>query len=276
MRHYLSLIRPVNGMMAVVAVWLGYALAKGGIAFSLEAGYACAAAFLILSGGMAANDFFDRKIDKKNKPHRPIPSGKVRARHALMLSLALFIIGLGLAGLVNLLALGIAVIASVLLFAYAETLSRHKHVGNAVVALSTGLTFVFGEAVTGSIGSPVVVILAFIALFSSWAREIYKDIEDMRADRRHRLTLPLAEGIVHSSAIAGAFLLIAVALTPIPFFLGLLPVQYLTIICAVDLGLLAIALTAPFEKTPARFHTYGSAVKLLQGLALVGFFTGII
>jgi geranylgeranylglycerol-phosphate geranylgeranyltransferase len=143
-----------------------------------------------------------------------------------------------------------------------------------VVAINTGLLFLFGEAVTGSVGSPIVVLLAFVALFSTWAREIYKDIEDMKADKRQRRTLPLAEGIVAAATIAGAFLVIAVALTPVPFLAGLLPLRYLAMIGAVDVGLLAIAFTAPFQRKAASFHSYAMAVKILQLGALAAFAAG--
>jgi geranylgeranylglycerol-phosphate geranylgeranyltransferase len=224
---------------------------------------------------MILNDFFDKDIDKKNKPHRPIPSGKIKAKYALLVSLTLFILGIGLANMINLIVLTIAILASVLLFTYAETISKIKYIGNSIVALSTGLTFILGESITGHIGSPVIIVLALLAIYSTWAREIYKDIEDMKADKNHRDTLPLKEGIVHSAAIAGMFLIISVALTPIPLFLELMPVQYLLIISSVDLAFIWIAFSAVFKKKPKTFHLYATAIKLLQFLALIGFATVI-
>jgi len=274
-KHWLTMLRPFNGIMAMIGVWLGYALATKTLGLTWEVGLACLAAFIILSAGMVANDFFDRKIDKKNKPHRPIPSGKVKAKHALLVALVLFVVGMAIAGTINLTVLAIAVVASILLFTYAETTSRMKYIGNAVVALNTGLTFIFGEAITGTVGSPAVVILALLAMYSTWAREIYKDIEDMKADKGHRETLPLKEGIVHAAAIAGMFLIIAVALTPVPMVLGLMPVSYMVIIGAVDIAFLWIAFNAVFKTKASIFHTYATAIKLLQFLALVGFATAI-
>ncbi len=276
MKHWFSMLRPFNGVMAIVAVWLGYALATKTIALPVDVILACASAFLILSAGMVANDFFDRHIDKKNKPHRPIPSGKIPAKHALLVSIALFIVGIGLAGLVNNLVLGIAIIASALLYTYAETTSKKKFIGNAVVAASTGLTFIFGEAVTGTVGSPVVILLALVAFYSTWAREIYKDIEDMKADKGHRETLPLKEGIVPSAAIAGIMLVVAVAITPVPFFLGIMGFSYLILIGLVDACFLGIAFSAVFQRKERKFHTYASMIKFLQAVALLGFATSII
>ncbi len=275
-KHWFTMLRPFNGVMAIVAVWLGYALATKTIALPVDVVLACTSAFMILSAGMVANDFFDRAIDKKNKPHRPIPSGKIPAKHALLVSIALFIVGIGLAGMVNTLVLGIAIIASALLYTYAETTSKKKFIGNAVVAASTGLAFVFGEAVTGSVGSPAVVILALLAFYSTWAREIYKDIEDMKADKGHRETLPLKEGVVPSAAIAGMLLVVAVAVTPVPFFLGIMGLEYLLVIGLMDACFLGIAFSAVFQKKSKKFHAYAQIIKALQAIALIGFATALI
>ena len=52
-----------------------------------------AAAFsLLYTGGMYLNDAFDREVDARERPERPIPSGRVRAG-------SVFAIGFGLLGM---------------------------------------------------------------------------------------------------------------------------------------------------------------------------------
>jgi 4-hydroxybenzoate polyprenyltransferase len=48
---------------------------------------------------MVWNDFFDRFEDAQSRPNRPIPSGRVRPRTAVILGLLLFALGLTFAGL---------------------------------------------------------------------------------------------------------------------------------------------------------------------------------
>ena len=48
-------------------------------------------------GGMASNDFFDIKIDKKERPWRPLPSEKISQRNALVIILLSFSYSLTLA-----------------------------------------------------------------------------------------------------------------------------------------------------------------------------------
>jgi len=49
--------------------------------------------------GMALNDFADRELDSRQRPERPIPSGRIRPGAALATAVGLTGAGLGLAGL---------------------------------------------------------------------------------------------------------------------------------------------------------------------------------
>ena len=48
--------------------------------------------------GMALNDFADRELDRKERPERPIPSGRVTPSTALGVASGLTLLGVGLAG----------------------------------------------------------------------------------------------------------------------------------------------------------------------------------
>jgi hypothetical protein len=50
----------------------------------------------LYAGGMALNDYADRRIDARERPERPIPSGRISARNALAAAAALSVAGLGL------------------------------------------------------------------------------------------------------------------------------------------------------------------------------------
>jgi UbiA prenyltransferase family protein len=64
------------------------------------AGRAVASGCLYL-GGMALNDYADRDVDAVERPHRPIPSGRVDPAFALRLAGALTAAGLAVAGVVG-------------------------------------------------------------------------------------------------------------------------------------------------------------------------------
>jgi len=174
--------------MAGIAVLIGYFLAQGNdlnlalIAFGVS--------FLVCGAGQAINDYFDAKIDAKLSKKRPIPSKRILPAEALYFSLALFLVGIIAAIYINQMALIIAIIMVVLLFAYPAFMNKIKYVGNVIVALGTAITFIFGAASAGNIPA-LVVVLALSAFFSNMAREITKDIEDMKKDKGVKITLPM-------------------------------------------------------------------------------------
>jgi 4-hydroxybenzoate polyprenyltransferase len=55
------------------------------------------ASVFLYSGGMALNDYADRKLDAVERPERPIPSGRIAPRRALAIATACMAVGLGLA-----------------------------------------------------------------------------------------------------------------------------------------------------------------------------------
>ncbi len=272
MSPYIEIIRPVNGVMAAVAVVVGYIVA-GGAVWGASIAYAMAAAFLILSGGMAINDYYDLDIDAKTKKYRPIPSGRMKESTALAYSAVLFAVGIMLSWLVNASAFAIATTASLLLVLYAKSLSKKAFTGNLVVAVNTGLTFVFGAAVAGGVLMTEVIALAGMALFATLAREIYKSIQDMGEDKGVRETLPIKIGISKSRMIATFSLVSAVALSPIPYWAGAFNTTYMLLISLVDLGFLYTAMNGMKSKDFGREAHY---CKVFQLAALITFLVGAI
>jgi 4-hydroxybenzoate polyprenyltransferase len=55
------------------------------------------ASVFLYSGGMALNDYADRKLDAVERPERPIPSGRIAPRRALGIAAACIAVGVGLA-----------------------------------------------------------------------------------------------------------------------------------------------------------------------------------
>jgi 4-hydroxybenzoate polyprenyltransferase len=97
-KAYAQLLRIPNVFTALADICLGW-LASGGFEkdnwtpfWMLLAASAC-----LYSAGMVLNDFFDIEIDRKERPFRPIPSGRVSRRVAGLLGLILLLCGIGFA-----------------------------------------------------------------------------------------------------------------------------------------------------------------------------------
>lgn len=105
LRPYLELIRLPAVFTAPADVLLGLALASAAAGQAIPLATALIlviASAAIYCAGMAANDVFDAAVDARERPGRPIPSGRVPLPRAWALVLTLQIIGLGLAALVGL------------------------------------------------------------------------------------------------------------------------------------------------------------------------------
>ena len=91
---YLELVRAP----AVLTV-LGDTIAGGAAAGHALSGRRMAlplASACLYAGGMALNDYADRGTDARERPERPIPSGRISARNALTAATVLTLAGLGL------------------------------------------------------------------------------------------------------------------------------------------------------------------------------------
>ena len=67
--------------------------------FWVAAGLLALSSGSLYLAGMVWNDVFDRFEDKLTRPNRPLPSGRVRVRTAIILGVVLFFLGLALASL---------------------------------------------------------------------------------------------------------------------------------------------------------------------------------
>lgn len=78
---------------------------------------ACASCLIYL-GGMALNDVADAEVDAAERPHRPIPSGRVSRRDAARIGHGLLLSGVALAGVTDRRALRIAAPLGAAVYAY--------------------------------------------------------------------------------------------------------------------------------------------------------------
>jgi 4-hydroxybenzoate polyprenyltransferase len=118
-RSYLELVRPPNLFTAAGDVLAGYVVVTLGANVDSRALLTLIAASVALyAAGVVLNDYFDRDLDKVERPERPIPSGRVRPGAALAFGLSLLIVGCLAAGLVGpaALAVGLALAAAILLY----------------------------------------------------------------------------------------------------------------------------------------------------------------
>lgn len=131
MNDYLELVRAP----AVLTV-LGDTLAGGSAAGHTLSGRRIVlplASACLYAGGMALNDYADRGTDSRDRPERPIPSGRISAGNALTAAAALTVAGLGLSaagGGRRAFAVGLPLAAAIWTY---DLLAKHQAVSGALI-----------------------------------------------------------------------------------------------------------------------------------------------
>ncbi|MDN5845500.1 MAG: UbiA family prenyltransferase [Candidatus Nitrosocosmicus sp.] len=120
---YLKLLRISNVFTVPPDIIVGFLAVS--INFSSSIGYSISdlvilifSSIFLYLGGMVSNDLFDIKIDRLERPTRPLPSGKIKKTNALLITILMFSLGLILAAFVNQVSLGISLLLIVGIISY--------------------------------------------------------------------------------------------------------------------------------------------------------------
>jgi geranylgeranylglycerol-phosphate geranylgeranyltransferase len=228
MNVYLEIIRIGNAIMAVIAVIL---IAIIGNTLNIPIILGIFAVFLATGAGNVINDYFDHKIDAINRPNRPIPSGRISLKNAWIYTILLFSIAIILGTLVSILVNSylpvlIVIFNSILMYYYAYSLKSSVLIGNIIIAFLTASCFIFGGVILNII--EISFYLSFFAFFMTLAREITKDMEDVKGDKLEGIkTLPIKYGMRVSSILTAIFIIFTSILSPILYLNGIFSIYYL-------------------------------------------------
>ena len=274
---FIEILRPFNCVIAGFATFIGYLISFSYFNLSIELLFLALASFFICGAGQAVNDFFDRDIDAKTKKHKVIPSKRMNERTAFFYSIFLFFVGVIFAFLVNFSAFIIALIFSILLFAYSAFMQKYKYIGNFIVAFGTGFTLIFGASVSGNYFFAS--ILALSAVAANLGRELIKDIEDLKGDKGFKITLPQLLNLNSVSYLVFFYLIIAIISSYFPVIFsfitkssnGFLSTPYILIITAAN-----FLFVYSFRLLVKRSYSMASKfAKTAMFVALIGFLSSV-
>jgi len=178
-----KLSRPLSTLTGVLIAALGGYVAGTG-AWEKVALAALATLFVAASSN-AWNDYRDIEIDRINQPRRPLPSGMVTPRAALVFSIVLAVLSLIIAALISPLALVIAVASNALLYLYSIRLKSTVLLGNITVALISAMSPIFGGVAAGNVRPSL--WLGAIVFVGILGREILKTLADYEGDHAHNV-----------------------------------------------------------------------------------------
>jgi len=271
---YVRILRPIN-----ILISAGTVIACAGILKSFEniplLIYTIFTVGLFIGGANIFNDIQDKNEDKINKPNRPISAELISLKAAGNYAKALFISGASMCFLLPQSAAKLAwFIVFPLMIIYSITLKSIPLIGNGVIALLLGLTFLFCGLVFGDIVP--MIIPAGLAFSLTFVRELTKDIEDIEGDKRSGLnTFPIMFGLNKAVQLV---ILLSVAtgiLSFIPYLIKLYSVFYLIpLVLGVELPLAIVVFS--FMKSHSRSTARKSSILLKTAtiMGIISIYTG--
>ena len=181
----------------------------------------------ISMGAFAINDYFDIETDRINRKSNPLLKGNLKPKDALYITAVSMLIGIAASAMINAYCFAIAVIFAALSILYSYRMKNMLLLGNAYIAVSMAIVFIFGAYAVSSSIRPAVVLIIVMIFLSGLAREINGTVRDMEGDVKARKvrTLPVVIGRRVAAAAAFILYMIAIGIT-LYLFLEVSPFLY--------------------------------------------------
>ena len=163
-KDYLILVRLPNLFTLPSNILVGFVIASSLTLTSyVQVLLLVTISILLYCVGLVLNDLFDYNIDKKERPDRPLASGKVSRRAAIGLVTAFSVLALGLSLIVSIPTLVTSSFLFALIFGYDKFLKKTL-AGPFTIAAARVINVMLGASVDfGHIGSfPQLIILTFV------------------------------------------------------------------------------------------------------------------
>ncbi len=275
LKGYLTLIRPPNTVMIGLAVIIGEAIAIAPKLPGVQAAiFGFLTASLMMAGTMVANDVYDVEIDRVNSPQRPLPSGTIKVKEAIVLAVALSAAAIGFSALLGPWTFLTALLALALMAYYNTRGKKTGLIGNAVVSFNVALPFFFGGLTVGLI-RPLLFIFSVVAFLANFGREVAKGIADVKGDSLRQVrTLAVVRGTKTAALASGGLFVTAVLLSFLPPFLESVSWLYFPPVIAADIGFLYSAYRLVDNQSPENVRSVKGHVLVWMLLGLVGFLLG--
>lgn len=240
---YIQLIRPFTLVPPAVAVLAGGFLAIGfygqlsfysplshWVEFDFIPLLLGAFIYAMLNGASNAyNQVSDLKIDRINRPNRPIPAGKISVQEALGFTFAVYVIGLVVAYIISFSFFLVTAICLIITTLYSTPpiyLKKRFILSTATIALCQSWLFLLAGWVIYSFANPwepafwFIGAILFILLIGACGT---KDFTEVPGDGKYGMkTLPYLYGNKKAAKITGPFFVLPFVLIPIGIYTGIL------------------------------------------------------
>ena len=270
-----------NGGLVVASVLVGAFFAAGGRSqlqpwINPAVYLGCLSAFLIATGAYALNDFFDWKIDKINKPTRPLPAGELSGSSAVFFAVLCLVTGVTVAYFINAKSFFAAFISGLLVAQYAMIFKRVAIIGHLVTAFLSAFGFLFGVWVSGYPGIRLPLYAFVFGFLFHLGREFMKAAEDREADLlQGAKTFAVLTSAKLSVQVAAVILILLAAVAWLPFFTEGFNWLYLVLtVAGIDAVITATLYRALTNPVPAVLCRANRHLKLSMVAGLLALWLG--
>jgi 4-hydroxybenzoate polyprenyltransferase len=271
---YIKITRPINVLITFFVVVVAILISQKGQTDLYIILFASIAASLVAAAGNIVNDIYDIETDKISHADRVLVLGMLSKKEAWILYLSLNLFSVFIAASLSPILLVIVFITTFLLFVYSVYLKKLPLIGNFVIALITGLAFMYGGFAANN--PYAAVIPAVFAFFINLIREVIKDIQDVDGDSKVGvITFPIKFGFQKSKILILIITFILILYTLYPFITELYKIEYFIIVMVFVNPLLILSLKILFDtKKENTISVISNMLKLNMVLGLIAIYLG--
>ncbi len=255
LKDYLVLTKPGIVLLVLITTLTGMYLAKRGFPNSWLVFWTLLGTGLASAGSAVLNHFFDKDIDAlmNRTKDRPLPSGSINPRNALIFGIALIILSMFILSYkVNLLTTFFVFLASFFyVVVYTLALKRKSPLATEIGGISGSLPPVIGyAAVKDAIGFEALILFLIMFMWQPphfWVLAI-KYAQDYK--QAGIPALPVSKGILHTKVKTLIYTASLLPLSLLPFFYGISGHVYFVSALVLSSIYLILTLKFVFSKKP--------------------------
>lgn len=217
---FLKLIRFGVSLFGCIGLFVSGIIAEDLVGIQIEYILAFFIVFISAAGSFAINDYYDYEVDKaNNRRDRPLVTGLISRRTALITAISSLIIAISLSLLFNLTAMILVIVSVPLFYIYSIGLKKKLYAKNFLIAFSYLSTILLGSLIVDSYLEPLIIYFSFMGFIIGLANEIMFDIADVKGDNELGIkTISTEFGAKKAAQISTILYFIIIILDPLPFF----------------------------------------------------------
>ena len=271
---FIKITRPLNVVITFLVVVVAILISEKEKTDLIVLVLAPLAAALTAAAGNIVNDIYDIETDRISHPNRILVLESLSIKEAWIEYWTLNSLSVFLAIYLSPILLIIVLLTIFLLYVYSAFLKRLPLIGNVIIALVTGLAFIYGGL---AVANPKAAIIpAVFALLINLIREIVKDIQDIEGDLKLNFkTFPIRLGIDASKHIIVLITITLILFTIYPFIQQIYKIEYFILVMVIVNPVLIVCIKILLDKRrQTNLKMISRLLKLNMVIGLIAIYLG--